>query len=217
MPPATYRRAGGGAVLNNGPRYDVHVMNSRVNWFFEQDSPWQEAYAMLRVVLLDSGLTEVLKWGCPCYTTEGRNVVLIHGFKEYCALLFFKGALLPDPQSVLVQQTENVQAARQIRFKGARDVARLTRALRTYVQAAIAVERAGLKVPLKSASDFAIPQELAERMKAQPALKKAFEALTPGRRRGYVLHVSSAKLSKTRVARVDKSVARILAGRGLDD
>lgn len=192
-------------------------MNPKVNWFFEKASPWKDAYAMLRAILLDSGLTEVLRWGCPCYTCEGKNVVLIHGFKEYCALLFFKGALLGDPKGVLVQQTENVQAARQIRFTGVKDIVKLKRAVRAYVQAAIAVERAGLEVPLKSASDFAIPEELAERLKAQPALKKAFEALTPGRQRGYLLHVSAAKQRKTRVARVEKSVARILAGRGLED
>jgi uncharacterized protein YdeI (YjbR/CyaY-like superfamily) len=192
-------------------------MNPKVNWFFDKDTPWKEAYAALRAVVLDCGVSEQLRWGCPCYAIDGKNVVVIHGFKHYCAVLFFKGALLKDPKHLLVQQTENVQAARQMRFTSVKDVMRLKRALRSFVHEAIAVERAGLKVKMKAPSEFTMPDELAEAFKARPALKKAFRALTPGRQRGYLLYFASAKQSATREARIARHVARILDGRGLDD
>ena len=193
------------------------TMNPKVNWFFEKESPWQEAYALLRDIALDCGLTEELKWGCPCYTVGGRNVVLIHGFKEYCALLFFKGALLDDPKGLLVQQTENVQSARQIRFTSAREVQKLERVLKTYIRNAADVETSGRKVVLKQTKEFSMPAEFATRLKASPPLKQAFDALTPGRQRAYLLHFSSATQSATRAARVERNEARILEGKGLQD
>lgn len=193
------------------------TMNPKVNWFFEKESPWQEAYSLLRDIALDCGLTEELKWGCPCYTVGGRNVVLIHGFKEYCALLFFKGALLDDPKGLLVQQTENVQSARQIRFTSAREVQKLERVLKTYIRNAADVETSGRKVVLKQTKEFSMPAEFATRLKASPPLKQAFDALTPGRQRAYLLHFSSATQSATRAARVERNEARILEGKGLQD
>jgi uncharacterized protein YdeI (YjbR/CyaY-like superfamily) len=193
----------------------INVMNPKVDWFFEKDTSWKEAYEKLRLILLDCGLTEELKWGCPCYTTNKRNVVLIHGFKEYCALLFPKGALLKE-EGILVQQTENVQSARQVRFRNVHEIIKLQRALKAYVREAVEVERAGLKVALKKTSEFKMPEEFAAKLKASPALKRAFHALTPGRQRGYLLYFSSAKQSKTREARIEKNVERIMAGQGLD-
>lgn len=191
--------------------------NPRIDWFFEKDTPWKAAYATLRPILLESGLTEQMKWGCPCYTLDGKNVVLIHGFKDYCALLFFKGALLADAEHLLVRQTENVQSARQLRFGGAREITRQARVVRAYVREAMQVERAGLTVTRKSLEDYVMPEEFATRLQASPALKKAFESLTPGRQRGYLLHFSSAAQSRTRQARVERHVPRILVGKGLDD
>src|SRR5580700_7132742 len=178
-------------------------MNPKVNWFFDKDTPWKESYEKLRSVVLDCGLTEELKWGCPCYTVNKKNVVLMHGFKEYCALLFPKGALLKDKAGILIQQTENVQSARQIRFKGVHEVVRLKRSLKDYILEAVEVEKAGLRVALKKTSAFPMAEEFALAMRASPALKKAFHALTPGRQRGYLLHFSSAKQSQTRVARIE--------------
>ena len=195
----------------------MNTPNPKVDWFFEKDTPWQEAYAKLRTIALDSGLTEQLKWGHPCYTLKGKNVFLMHGFNEYCALLFHKGALLKDDHKILVQQTGNVQSARQIRFTSAREITKLAPVLRSYIQLAIAVEQAGTKVPLKQTADFDMPEEFAAKLKAVPALKKAFHALTPGRQRGYLLHFASAKQVTTREARIEKNVERILAGKGLDD
>jgi uncharacterized protein YdeI (YjbR/CyaY-like superfamily) len=192
-------------------------MNPEVNWFFYQDTPWKESYEKLRSIVLDCGLTEELKWGCPCYTINQKNVVLIHGFKDYCALLFHKGALLKDKNGILIQQTKNVQAARQIRFKGLPEIVKLERLLKTYIREAAEVEKAGLKVTLKKTSGFEMPEEFALKLKARPALKKAFHALAPGRQRGYLLHFSSAKQSKTREARIEKNVDRIMAGKGLED
>jgi uncharacterized protein YdeI (YjbR/CyaY-like superfamily) len=192
-------------------------MNPKVNWFFDKDTQWKEAYQTLRTILLDCGLTEELKWGCPCYTANGKNVVVIHGFKEYCALLFHKGALLKDEKGILVQQTENVQSARQIRFKSVQEIAKLERALKAYVHEAVEVEKAGLKVALKKTSEFKVPEEFARKLKVSPKLKKAFDGLTPGRQRGYLLYFSSAKQSKTREERIEKNVERIIAGKGLDD
>lgn len=192
-------------------------MNPKVNWFFDKDTLWKESYEKLRVIVLDCGLTEELKWGCPCYTIDKKNVVLIHGFKDYCALLFHKGALLKDAEGILVQQTENVQSARQIRFPDLHRIVQLERVIRAYIQEAVEVEKAGLKVALKKTSGFKMPEELAFKLKASPALKKAFDALTPGRQRGYLLHFSAAKQSKTRAARIEKNLERIMAGKGLED
>lgn len=192
-------------------------MNPKVNWFFDNDTPWKDAYAALRAIVLDCGLVEELKWGCPCYTSNKRNIVLIHGFKSYCALLFFKGALVKDSKGILVQQTPNVQAARQVRFANAGEVAKLRRVLKDYVVSAVSVEREGLKVRPKTTSELQMPEEFVRKLKAVPTLKKAFKALTPGRQRGYLLHFSSAKQSQTRAARIERAMARILDGRGLDD
>ncbi|MBL8176097.1 MAG: YdeI/OmpD-associated family protein [Bryobacterales bacterium] len=192
-------------------------MNPKVDWFFEKDTPWRAVYAELRTILLSSGLTEELKWGCPCYTLHGANIVLIHGFKEYCALLFHKGALLRDPEGILVQQTENVQSARQIRFRHPGEVLQIANALKAYVEEAVEVERAGQKVQRKQTADLPMPEEFTRKLEASPALREAFFALTPGRQRGYLLHFSAAKQSKTRAARIDRNLERILAGLGLED
>lgn len=192
-------------------------MNPKVDWFFNKDTPWKEAFALLRDIALDSGLTEELKWGHPCYTLKGKNVFLMHGFNDYCALLFHKGALLKDDHKILIQQTENVQSARQIRFTSAKQITKLKPVLRAYIQQAIAVEQAGTKVPLKKTAEFAMPDEFKVALKQMPELKKAFNALTPGRQRGYLLFFSAAKQAKTREARIEKNVERILAGKGLDD
>jgi uncharacterized protein YdeI (YjbR/CyaY-like superfamily) len=192
-------------------------MNPKVNWFFDKDTPWKEAYEKLRMIVLDCGLTEELKWGCPCYTINKKNVVLIHGFKDYCALLFHKGALLNNKEQILIQQTENVQSARQVRFKGVHEVVKLERLLKACIREAVEVEKAALKVTLKKTSGFEMPEEFAVKLKALPALKKAFQALTPGRQRGYLLYFSAAKQSKTREARVEKNMERIMAGKGLED
>jgi len=192
-------------------------MNPKVDWYFEKNEKWQKETRKLRTIILDCGLTEELKWGCPCYTYESRNVVLIHVFKEYCAVLFFKGALLADPDGILVQQTENVQAARQVRFTNIKEVKERERILKTYIYEAIEVERAGLQVKLKKTKDFKIPEEFQTKLDKMPSLKKAFAALTPGRQRGYIFHFSQPKLSKTREARVEKYLKQILSGKGLDD
>src|SRR5213080_4764528 len=161
-------------------------MNPKVDWFFDKATKWQTEYEKLRTILLDCGMTEELKWGCPCYTFEKRNIVLIHVFKEYCALLFFKGALLNDANNILIQQTENVQAARQIRFTDVKEIAKMERILKAYIYEAIEVEKAGLKVKLKKTSDFNIPEEFQNKLDKNAALKKAFNALTPGRQRAYL-------------------------------
>ena len=192
-------------------------MNPSVNWFFTKDTKWQEAYNILRTLVLECGLTEELKWGCPCYTFQKRNIVLIHGFKEYCALLFMKGALLKDVQKILIQQTANVQAARQIRFTSVKQIVEMQPVLNAYIREALEVEKAGLKVELKNTSEFNMPQEFQMVMKDMPELKSAFEGLTPGRQRGYLLYFSSPKQSKTREARIEKYVEKILQGKGLDD
>ena len=192
-------------------------MNPKVDWYFEKNEKWQKEIRKLRTIILDCGLTEELKWGCPCYTYESRNVVLIHVFKEYCAVLFFKGALLADPDGILIQQTENVQAARQVRFTNIKEVKERERILKTYIYEAIEVERAGLQVKLKKTKDFKIPEEFQTKLDKMPSLKKAFDSLTPGRQRGYIFHFSQPKLSKTREARVEKYLKQILSGKGLDD
>ena len=192
-------------------------MNPKVDWFFEKDGQWKSSFAKLRELALDSGLTEELKWGHPCYTLKGKNVFLIHGFNGYCALLFHKGALLKDDHGILVQQTANVQSARQIRFKNLKEIEKFAPVLRSYMQQAIAVEQAGMNVPMKKTAEFEMPEEFAAKLKAMPDLKKAFKALTPGRQRGYLLHFAGAKQAKTREARIEKYLERILAGKGLDD
>lgn len=192
-------------------------MNPKVDFFFEKTTTWQKEYQNLRKIILGCGLEEELKWGCPCYTFEKRNIVLIHGFKEYCAVLFFKGALLNDPEGILVQQTKNVQSARQIRFTGRKQLAALAAVLKAYIYEAIEVERAGLQVKHKTTAEFEVPGEFQARLNKSKALKKAFEALTPGRQRGYLFYFSQPKLSRTREARVEKQVERILKGKGLED
>ena len=192
-------------------------MNPKVDWFFSKDTKWQKEYEKLRTIILDCGLIEELKWGCPCYTFENTNVVLIHGFKEYCALLFFKGALLNDPNGILIQQTKNVQSARQIRFTNAREIVKMEKFLKPYIYEAIEVERAGLKVKLKKTSDYKIPEEFQKKLDKSAALKKAFETLTPGRQRAYIFYFAQAKQSKTRDARIEKYIKQILNGKGLGD
>jgi uncharacterized protein YdeI (YjbR/CyaY-like superfamily) len=191
----------------------VNEMNPKVDAFLRTAKKWREEFERLRTVCLDCGLTEELKWGKPCYTFQGSNIVLIHGFKDYCALLFFKGALLQDPRGIIVQQTQNVQAARQIRFANVREILEPT--LKAYIKEA--KEKAGLEVSYKKTSEFVIPEEFQNRLDESPALKKAFEALTPGRQRGYLLYFSAAKQSKTRESRIEKCVPQILNGRGLND
>jgi uncharacterized protein YdeI (YjbR/CyaY-like superfamily) len=194
------------------------MSNDKVDAFLERAKSWQEEFAALREIIAASGdLTEDLKWGQPCYTLEGRNVVLMHGFKEYCALLFFKGALMQDPKNLLIQQTENVQAARQIRFKSLAEITKHKTALKSYIKDAISLEKSGAKVELKKTTEFSFPEELEHAMDDKPALRTAFEELTPGRQRAYLLHFSSAKQAKTRIARIEKSTQRILDGKGLDD
>jgi len=192
-------------------------MNPKVDFFFNKNSKWQQEYALLRKIILQTELTEELKWGCPCYTFQKTNVVLIHGFKEYCALLFHKGALLKDTDALLIQQTENVQAARQIRFTSLQQIKDLESSLKSYIYEAIEVERAGLKVELKKTSEFNTPDEFRQVLDEYVELKTAFEALTPGRQRGYLFHFSQPKQSKTRESRIEKCIPRILEGKGLND
>jgi uncharacterized protein YdeI (YjbR/CyaY-like superfamily) len=192
-------------------------MNPKVDWFFYKDTKWQKEYQKLRTIILDCGLIEELKWGCPCYTFEKRNIVLIHGFKEYCAVLFFKGALLSDANDILIQQTKNVQSARQVRFTRLADIVKMEKILKAYIYEAIEVERAGLKVKLKKTEEFTIPEEFQKKLNKKPALKKAFSALTPGRQRAYLFHFSQPKQSRTRESRIDKYIPQILDGRGLND
>jgi uncharacterized protein YdeI (YjbR/CyaY-like superfamily) len=195
----------------------MNRMNPKVDGLLKKAKKWQEEFETLREIVLDSPLTEEVKWGQACYTSDGRNVVLIHGFKEYCALLFFKGALMKDPKAILIQQTQNVQSARQIRFTNVREIVGMKPVLKAYIQEAIDVEKAGLKVKLKKTSDFKVPEEFQKKLDKNPTLKKAFAALTPGRQRGYIFYFSAAKQSKTREARVEKCMPQILMGKGLDD
>jgi uncharacterized protein YdeI (YjbR/CyaY-like superfamily) len=195
----------------------MNDMNPKVDFYFNKAGKWQEEVEQLRSIVLDCGLTEELKWGCPCYTFRKSNIVLIHVFKEYCALLFFKGALLSDTHNILIQQTENVQAARQIRFTNAGEIAGQRSILKAYIYEAIEVEKAGLKVNLKQTEDFAVAQEFQQKLNTIPALKTAFEALTPGRQKAYLLHFSQPKQTSTREARVEKWMPQILNGKGLND
>jgi len=192
-------------------------MNPKVEFFFSKAKNWKLEFEKLREIILNCGLAEELRWGKPCYTFQQSNIVLIHGFKEYCALLFFKGALLKDPKGILIQQTPNVQAARQIRFTNLREIVELKPILKAYLAQAIEVEQAGLKVALKKTSQFSIPEEFRKKLDESPALKTAFSALTPGRQRGYLLYFSAPKQSKTRGARIEKCLQQILKRKGLDD
>lgn len=193
------------------------MTNPSVENFFRKAVKWKGEFEELRKIVLDCGLTEDLKWGQPCYTYEGKNVVLIHGFKEYCALLFFKGALLKDPEKILIRQTDNVQAARQIRFTSIKEITRIKKVLKSCMNEAIALQEAGATIEFKKTSDFDVPQELNARLKSVKGLRAAFNALTPGRQRAYLFYFSSAKQAKTREARIDKYVPKILEGKGIDD
>lgn len=192
-------------------------MNPKADFYFDKAQKWQEELEQLREIVLDCDLTEEVKWGVPCYSYQDSNIVLIHAFKDYCALLFFKGALLNDANGILVQQTENVQAARQIRFSSLKEVTKMKRIVKAYIYEAIEVEKAGLKVPLKKTVEYTVPEEFQKKLDENPALKEAFEGLTPGRQRGYYLYFSAAKLPKTRESRVEKYIPKILDGKGVDD
>ena len=192
-------------------------MNPKLDAHFSKLQRWQKESKQLRRIVLDCGLAEELKWGQPCYTFENKNIVLIHGFKEYCALLFFKGALLKDPKGLLIQQTKNVQAGRQIRFTRVRQIVAMAPVLKAYIHEAIEVEKAGLKVKLKKTSDFTVPEEFQNKLDEIPALRTAFDALTPGRQRAYLFYFSAAKQSKTRQSRINKCLPQILKGKGLNN
>jgi uncharacterized protein YdeI (YjbR/CyaY-like superfamily) len=192
-------------------------MNPKVDKYLSKAKKWQEEFQKLRTIILDCQLTEELKWGCPCYTFQEKNIVLMHGFKEYCALLFFKGALLKDAKCILIQQTENVQAARQIRFTNVREIVKMDRILKSYIYEAVEVEKAGLKVNFKKNAELIFPEEFQKKLFKNPALKTAFNALTPGRQRAYNLYFSAPKQSKTRESRVEKYMQQILNGKGLND
>jgi len=191
-------------------------MNPKVDFYFDKAKKWQKEQEQLRGIVLECQLTEELKWGVPCYTYQNNNIVLIHEFKEYCALLFFKGALLHDTNKILIQQTENVQAARQIRFTNLKEITDQKASIKSYIYEAIEVEKAGLKVVLKKTREFEIVDEFQKKLDENPALKTAFEALTPGRQRAYLLHFSSPKQSKTRETRVEKAMDQILDGKGFE-
>jgi uncharacterized protein YdeI (YjbR/CyaY-like superfamily) len=195
----------------------MNTMNPKVDFFFSKAKKWQEEFEKLRMIILDCGLTEELKWGVPCYAFQKSNIVLMHGFKEYCAILFIKGALLHDVHGLLIQQTENVQAARQIRFTNVREIVEMEPILKAYIHEAIEVEKAGLKVNYKKATEFIIPEEFINKLEEVPGLQDAFDALTPGRQRAYILYFSAPKQSKTRESRVEKCMQQILNGKGLND
>ena len=195
----------------------MNGMNPKVDFFFNKAKQWQEEFKKLRTIILDCQLTEELKWGVPCYTFQKKNIVLIHGFKEYCAILFVKGALLKDVKGVLIQQTENVQSARQIRFTNVREIVKMEAILKAYIKEAVEVEKAGLKVNFKKTSEFKIPVEFQSKLDENPVLRDAFDALTPGRQRAYIFYFSQPKLSRTREARVEKCIDLIIDGIGLND
>ena len=192
-------------------------MNPKIDLFISKANKWQKEFEKLRMIILKCHMTEELKWGVPCYTIKKKNIVLIHGFKEYCALLFFKGALLKDEKGILIRQTENVQASRQIRFTNLQEIVKMAPILSAYIHEAIEVENAGLKVIYKSISEFIIPEEFQNKLEEIRELKTAFDVLTPGRQRGYISYFSQAKQSKTRVSRVEKYIQQILNGKGLND
>ncbi|NRD79981.1 YdeI/OmpD-associated family protein [Bacillus sp. BRMEA1] len=192
-------------------------INPKVDEFLSKAKKWKVEYEKLRNIILDCELTEEFKWMHPCYTFENKNIVLIHGFKEYCALLFHKGSLLKDTHRILIQQTENVQAARQIRFTNVQEILEMETILKAYINEAIEVEKAGLEVEFKKHTEYIIPEEFQNKLDEIPALKTAFEALTPGRQRAYLLYFAGPKQSKTRVSRVEKYIQKILDGKGLND
>lgn len=192
-------------------------MNPKVDFFFSKEKKWYKEFEQLRMIVIDCGLNEEFKWGQACYTLDKTNIVLIHGFKEYCALLFFKGALLNDTNDILIQQTKNVQATRQIRFTHVQEIIKMKKILKQYIHEAIAVEKAGLKVKLKKTSAFNVPEEFQKKLNKNTALKTAFRTLTPGRQRAYLLYFSQPKQSKTRESRIEKSIPQILNGKGLND
>lgn len=192
-------------------------MNQKVEIFFSKKTKWQKEYEKLRAIIMGCGLTEDFKWMHPCYSLEDANIVLIHGFKEYCALLFFKGVLMNDKKEVLIQQTKNVQEARQIRFTNLQEINDLEETIKAYVIEAIKIERAGLKVEMKKTIDYEVPEELLHKFKEDAAFKTAFNALTPGRQKGYLLHFSQPKQSKTKTSRIEKNIENILKGKGLND
>lgn len=198
-------------------QHNITSMNPKVDFYFNKAKKWKEEIELLRTIVLDCHLAEELKWGCPCYTHEGSNIVLIHVFKEYCALLLFKGVLLKDPKGILIQQTENVQAARQIRFTSVAQITKLKATIKAYIMEAVKVEEAGLKVEMKKTSEYPVPEEFQSKLDKDANLRKAFEALTPGRQKGYLFYFSQAKQSKTREARVKKYIPQILDGKGIDD
>lgn len=191
-------------------------MNPKVDFYFTKDRKWQQEIEGLRKIVLDCGLTEELKWGVPCYSHNNKNIGLIHVFKEYCALLFFKGALLNDADGILIQQTKNTQATRQIRFTDRKEILAMAASLKAYIFEAIEVERSGLNVKFKKTSEYEVPDEFKLKLKAMPALKTAFDGLTPGRKRAYILYFSAAKQSQTRAARIEKCMQQIFDGKGLD-
>ena len=193
------------------------LINNKVDFYYDKPGKWQTELNELRKIILGCRLREELKWGVPCYQLEKRNIVLIHVFKEYCALLFFKGALLKDTHNLLIQQTKNVQAARQVRFTSASEIIKLKPDLKAYIYEAIEVEKAGLKVPIRKTSEYKVPEEFQERLIADVELKNAFQNLTPGRQRGYLLFFSAAKQSKTREDRIKKYIPSIKRGKGLND
>jgi len=195
----------------------MNELNPKVDSFIGKAKQWQEEFKQLRAIALDCGLIEEFKWGKPCYTIEDKNVFLIHGFKEYCALLFMKGALIKDPMGILVSQTENTQAARQIRFTNVDEIVEMSHVVKAYMLEAVKVEKAELEVPYKETSEFDVPEEFQAILDDDPALKAAFEALTPGRQRGYLLYFAGAKQSKTRTSRVEKCIPKIMEGMGLHD
>ena len=192
-------------------------MNTKVDFYFNKTGKWQEEIKQLRTIILDCQLTEELKWGVPCYLFQKNNIVLLHVFKEYCAVLFFKGALLKDPAHILIQQTKNVQAARQIRFTSVQEIKKMKSILEAYIFEAIEIEEAGLKVNFKKTAEYDIPEEFQSKLKKMPELKKAFNALTPGRQRAYLFYFSAPKQSKTRTSRIEKYMQPILDGKGLND
>ena len=195
----------------------MNQTNPKVDFFFSKAKQWKNEFEKLRTIILACDLTEELKWGVPCYTFEKKNIVLMHGFKEYCAILFVKGALLKDAKGILITQTENVQAARQVRFSNVREIVKLEPTLKAYVHEAVEAEKAGLKVQLKKTTEFPFPEELITKLEELPGLQDAFEALTPGRQRAYLLYFSAPKQSKTREARIEKCAPQILKGKGLND
>ena len=193
------------------------MMNPKVDFYFNKAKTWQNEIALLRTIVLDCGLTEELKWGTPCYMHKQNNIVLIHVFKAYCALLFFKGVLLKDDKKRLTQQTKNVQSARQFRFTGSKEIKQSAAEIKAFIYEAIDIEKAGLKIELKKVNEFELTKEFQDELTAKPALKKAFEGLTPGRQRAYLLYFSAPKQSKTRVSRIEKSIPQIMHGKGLND